>query len=185
MLSKEALNKNTVGYGLLSKNNLLNYSIYGPAYEKYLYLLGDECSSLTGGWVEGESLVQGTGTAVQTKETDHLHIVATGAVSNVGRRTWVTNNAIDLTNISTLKVSWEVPVNGHQIVFSAGVSKMTIATSDAVVLNSSPTNAFARKTDSINVSNLSGLYYIKISAQDSTTTVAKTELNIYEIWGEQ
>jgi hypothetical protein len=167
-----------MGEGIITRRNKSNRKIH-------YYNTGDEFLALTSGWVEGESLIQGTGTAVQTKEADHLRILATGTSGNVGRRTWVTNIAIDLTNINVLKVSWAVPANGHQIDLSAGTSKMTIATEDAVVLNISPTNAFVRKTDFIDVSNLNGLYYIKVSAHDSTITVAKTELNIYEIWGEE
>lgn len=130
----------------------------------YLYNSGDENTLLTGGWVVGYS--DGSGT--QTKESNHLYLYAYGS-SYVPQKTYVTNNAINMTNINTLKVDWEKTGSSygsaslHLIVSKIKEGNRTQY--DARVVFSE----IGRTTSQLDVSSLSGEYYVRINANSGST----------------
>jgi len=87
-------------------NKLLMLAIIAQAAnggKTYLYKDGDECSALTGGWETGVS----ANTGAQSKEATYLSLTANATTSSTARRTYVTTNAIDLTNYTTLNFEFE------------------------------------------------------------------------------
>jgi hypothetical protein len=178
LISKEVLNKNSVSNWLLSKEKLINNSIFGPTYNTYLYLLGDECTLLTGGYVVGYS----AGTGTQSKQATYLYLDQTAGT--LGEKTYVTNNLINFTGVKTIYVEWENIGDNDDSVNSV-LAVSTNKTGGTAVFDGKFTNQynFARRIDSLDVSNLNGDYYIRVHAR--TGASARTsKLKVYKIWGE-
>jgi hypothetical protein len=137
----------------------------------WLYRLGEEYTDLTGGWVEGYV----TGTRTLTKNADSLQIQAVSGVGN-----FVTNNLIDLTNIRNLYISWEATQTGGQLVrFSVSANKTADAETTPAAI--SITNINFSKVDVLDVSGLSGSYYLKAREGNNAGTAF---LKVYCVWGE-
>jgi hypothetical protein len=107
------------------------------------------------------------------------------ANSTTNERTIVTLNTINLTNINTLYVDWECYVTG-----GPGQLSYLIASSSQVGANSvfnarvSASGSRSRQTTSLNVSGLSGNYYIRIHQRDGSTNLFNgSSLIVYNVWG--
>jgi hypothetical protein len=141
---------------------------------------GEEFVSVTGGWVAGAS--QSTGS--QAKNADNLYLTA-GNASAIAYRTYVTDNEIDLTNINSLKIEWAntgASSTANQSRFYVHTNKNDIEHT----VRLQKTNTFGRITDTIDVSSLSGNYYVKVSAIDApTNALATSTISVYKIWGEE
>ncbi len=131
-------------------------------------------------WVAGYS--EGSGT--QSKESDHLHLYAYNPSGSVyGYRTYVTDVAIDLTSINTLKIDWVGTKTGSYAAayFAVGMNKADLGMNASI----NQTATFSRTIDSLDVSALTGSYYIKIIVWgDRDTTTHSFTADVYNVWGE-
>ena len=150
-------------------------------WDGYLYKEGDEYEHLTGGWYQYYQV----GSGLFTRNVDNLYLYAdynpNGEVS-VGA-----TNAINLTNANIIKVRWANTGNHPTAVRSYfGVDKdiTKIRRDGGAEILLYVQHAFAEKTDSIDVSALSGEYYIGVSAQLSSSTSGNNTLYVYEAWVE-
>ena len=148
----------------------------GQTNRFWLYKEGNEFLT---NWVAG--FLQGTGT--QAKESDHLRLTLTGSDSQI---TYVTDGAIPLVNISTLFIEWafdytgSFPTSAYAALNVSTNKTANQGTYNAQILIQSP---FARKIDTLNVSSLTGQYYIRghnIWVGGATTNQT---LRIYRVWG--
>jgi hypothetical protein len=143
--------------------------------QTYLYNLGDENTAVTGGWVVGASQTQSGASGSQNKEVDHLKLYAQGAATDANAWiTYVTNNAIDLTNFSTMYIEWDVTHIGTVTnQSSAGVG--TVKTDNGLLAYKfRQDTSTVRAIESFDVTSLSGGHYCKLytfsagSARNST-----------------
>jgi hypothetical protein len=134
----------------------------GSAWDGYFYDLGDEKTIVTGGWVVGSSQTQSGASGTQSKEIDHLKLYTASTNVNNAWRTYVTELPINLTDISLLKIDWEIAVTGtvtNQARFGVG----TVKTDDSFAAQIIHTDSsVARGIETLDVSSLTGNYYIKL-----------------------
>lgn len=99
-------------------------------------------------------------------------------------KTYVTDIAVDLTNIQTLYVDWE-NIGISRSYFNISTDKMgSWSARDAGVTIT--TSGFSRTVNTVDVSNLLGNYYIRFHAVDiNNTTPNNSELLVYKVWGER
>ena len=143
----------------------------------YLYNRGDSCNAITGGYQEISKSTGGTHeeSSAMTSNAIHLKVVNYSQhASNIGRSTV---NKVNLTNAKTIHISgncvytedWVgVRVCNSQSLDDNGVASAYIRNSGTIALT-------------IDVSNLSGSYYI-IAAARSAYKSRATEADIYQIW---
>lgn len=139
-------------------------------FKAYLYNSGDECIPLTGGWVTGWTAASPT----MTKETDNLLISGTGSAGGA----FVTNDAIDLTNINTLYVDWEGTTSGTNGFIDIRVGGAKTDPLNVALLSKNVT--FARTIHSLDVSSITGTQYIKFLIASSGTSTRQAKL--YKLW---
>lgn len=140
-----------------------------PSMDVILYNLGDENTAVTGGWVEGFSELPSGLTSSQTKQSDHLYIALARTTAGTGRRSWITANPIDLTELNKLVFDWQgLHTDGYgdpgNVQYAIQVVTAAQRTSNELTYtaNYSKTFAFARETAAeLNVSALNGSYYIR------------------------
>jgi hypothetical protein len=109
-----------------------------------------------------------------------------GTNSTTNERAVVTTNTVDLTSYSTLHVEWDGQVTGgtsqttNLIVSSSQLGGFNTFDARTQVL----TIGFAGyQTDTLNVSALSGGYYIRINQRDSSTSSANgSRCFIKKVW---
>lgn len=150
---------------------------------KNFYLEGQEYVDVTGGWKVGISSNTGT----QRKEISYLYLETTQSSSSTSTRTYVTTNLIDLSKINTLYVEWE----NTDSVASQFKSNSQLHVSDVWsdgrgdTVNVRRYGSFSTTIDVLDVSTLSGKYYISIQNNNANgTDNRKTTLKVYRIWGE-
>lgn len=137
-------------------------------------------------WVEG--LSNGAGSV--TKEKDYLKVEAIfeGAIA---LKTCVTDNAVDLTNINTIYVEWENDggTNGENTTVQTKFNVSKNKTGDQTVYDariSQSDGIFNKQISTVNVSDLSGTYYLRAHARATGTgqTAGTSTLKVYRVWGE-
>lgn len=118
------------------------------------------------------------------KHVDHLEL---SIIDGGGIATFTTDNMIDLTEISTMWIEWEVPTSGLSFL------SYLIADTDKYSNPFSYTGArmytsgsFEKKISVLDVSKLSGEYYLRVVGRWSNGVAPgnKETLNVYRIWGE-
>lgn len=156
-----------------------------PINPNIFYNNGFENIEVTGGWVGGYTLGNGS----ISKEADHLKLAVTGNVSGGSERAYVTEIKVDVTDISLLKIDWGCSYTG--IYPSSVYSVMAVASNKTANHNNGYSGRvlvyepFARKIDSINVSALSGTYYIRVHSVWAGGDATDQILKVYKIWGEE
>ena len=155
-----------------------------------LYWEGDEITAVTGGWVQGYKITRPNDTNVLIKNADNLEILIQGPDTPSGtqsQNTFVTHIMIDLTNIDTLYIEWSkenaLNANVTSLVASStqmGDRNVYDARFSVVIGNQS------KRIDSLDVSALSGMHYIRIHnrAQSVNETSQYGTLKVYRLWGE-
>ena len=130
-------------------------------------------------WVNGYSLRTGT----QEKRVNHLYLLTEG--EQTSERTFVTDIAIDLTAIKTLYIDWENTGDNHSDNKSRLIASKN-KTSSAITFDArlSVDGSFGRATDILDVSGLSGSFFIRVHASLGTNVYRKSELKVYRVWGE-
>jgi hypothetical protein len=130
-------------------------------------------------WVAGFS----SGISSVSKNIDNLYLMAEDVgYANCG---YVTNVVVDLTNISKLKIEWE----NTGYISAANESYLNVST----VKNQNHgtynarlklTNTFGKQISELDVSSLSGNYYIRVHAVDGYASGnRKSEIKVYSIKG--
>lgn len=143
-------------------------------YELTLYDSGDEFEDITGGWVK-------RGAGSMDKNTDHIAISAIPW----GANGWAsTANMIDLTDISTIKFDVysgsTYPRPGYPtIAITTNTSGIDFA--DITGMTSSLTLAAGRTIRSMDVSSLSGSYYVIFGGR--TGDDGAPNIAVYKVWG--
>jgi hypothetical protein len=124
---------------------------------------------------------------IQSKNAGYLYLYA-GAADGQCTESYVTDVSKDLTNIKTLKVEWEntgaADVTYNNSIFSvktpANKTKATFQVEQRLTGN------FAKTITSLDVTSLTGLYHINVSALDSrSSVVTPSEIKVYRVWGEE
>lgn len=146
-------------------------------WDGYLYKLGDEYNTITGGW-RVNTATQNTGTT--TKNATNLHMVSPSSPTAYFA-SFETTNKIDLTNINTIYVNWSGSMT------STGFVALTVSTSANEIGGGAgqwflrQTGTFTNRTDSLNVSALTGLHYVQLRAQTGAVgqTATMDVSNVY------
>ncbi|MDF2902420.1 MAG: hypothetical protein K0S25_58 [Bacillus sp. (in: firmicutes)] len=132
------------------------------------------------GWVDGATLGN---PSIKSKNVDHLYIKSenTGSLT-VG--TYVTDLVVDLTNIKTLFVEWEnighASNNNLSYLVASTVKAGAYGTFNAQI---EVANVFAKNIRQLNVTALTGNFYIRAHTRANATGVV-SELKVYRVWGE-
>jgi hypothetical protein len=140
----------------------------------YLYNQGDEVTGLTGGWVAGFN--SGAIRNSLTKNASNITVKAGGTGGFPPINTAVTNNAIDLTTAQTLKLQFSGfgagAYTGRSIYLVASTNKTANQdTYNARVFDTSISGTVVDKIMTLDVSALSGLYYIRVHARTASDEV--------------
>lgn len=148
-----------------------------PVVAPYLYNAGYECPDLTGGWsADGyTSFMSGYSVTAGTKNTDNLHCCGgnTGVAAVLG-----TVQPVDLTKYSTLKIKLYAFVStsnndGGYIVLVDDKGN-TLSSDYTAVWRPEITGD---QTATIDISGLSGKYYIAVVAHGTTRVIT-----VYSMW---
>lgn len=141
-------------------------------------------------WVEilgilKQGLLQGSKSYYQV-QTDHIELHAEREESGISARvSTVTISKKDLTNINTVKIEWSHDTNtnnhteAHIIVSTEQMANQL--TYDARYFY---TGAFIQRIDTVDVSTLSGEFYIRAHANVSSTANISdfSNVKVYRIW---
>lgn len=109
-----------------------------------------------------------------------LQVAGVAGTSEVA---WVTDTMVELTAYSSLKITWAQNGDAN----NNNSSRLCVSTSkndDSTVfdLRLSNTNTFSKQTDTLDISTLSGQFYIRIHARDNSGSVSvSSDLLVYEI----
>lgn len=150
-----------------------------------LGLIGDDTQKVSyyDSSLELVSFVEGNGFGggSVSKQADHLNINAI-YTADVSAKSYVTDVVVDLTHIKTLLIDWENIGNdtsntAYLVASTDKINGYGIYTSRLMAYD-----AFARRVDSLDVSALTGLYYLRIHAR-SATTGKNTNINVYSLRG--
>jgi len=113
------------------------------------------------------------------KESDYLYLMVANS-EGTSQSTWVTDNTVDLTDIDNVNVNCEFTIDRGRFYIIASSSKTgSVITYDAQLKED---YKFNQTTKVLDVSNLSGSYYIRIHvADDNVDNVARSEAKIYSV----
>lgn len=144
-----------------------------------LFSTGDQKTSLTGGWVEGETIDNGGSVSIGI----NLEIQNTGS----GQKTIVTDIKVKKPfHAKFLKVKWYSPTGSSTVqaflAISTGTSK-NFSRADATASVASPFyNNFSVRTDTLDISSIQDDFYISILGE---STSGSGLLIAEEIWFEE
>jgi hypothetical protein len=131
-----------------------------------------------GDWVEGYDKDDGS----QSKQPTHLYLQASDH-NDTAERTWVTDGTISLKCIQSIVIDWEntgVDKSDNESYLIVSTSK----TSGHWLSNAQlmKTESFVRTSDTLDVSGLTGSYYIRVHARDDDNNDPDTStLMVYSI----
>jgi hypothetical protein len=156
--------------GLFTPNDLTG----GMECPQVGYLYPDAYNPI---WVNGYS--EGDGS--QYLYTDSMYLNA-DQVRGTAERTFVTDNPVDLTCINTIAIDWEnIGFNGENnrsyLVVSASSKFGRYNNNDKYLERIRP---FTRRIDTLDVSTLTGTYYIRVHALDDGWD-GRSTINVYSI----
>jgi hypothetical protein len=130
-------------------------------------------------WVAGYS----TGSGSQSKESDHFYLDLDS--SSHAERAWVTDELVDLSSYNTVKIEWESYDWNYEsgmgnvwVYFVTSTDKATPAGDYITVIAKS--EEFTSRIDEMDISGLSGSYYIRVHLTGNYVNDAK--LKIYKVW---
>ena len=130
------------------------------------YDRGDEATTLTGGWSEvtgGDGAFTGTA----TKNVDNLYCLSPSAANNCAA--FATINKIDLTNVIGLEITWNGQMTSTGFVAMTVASTRTDRSGGVAQWLLRQTGTFAERTDTLDVSGITGNYYIQLLVQTGAT----------------
>ncbi len=120
------------------------------------------------------------GTGGQNKEPDHLYLYAT--TNNGARRTYVTTNQVNLTNVDYIHVKW-LNEGGNDTDVRSYIVASTNQGGDQTVFNRryERQRGFGMRTDVLDVSGLTGPHYIRLHANRNANG-GDSYLRVYQVW---
>lgn len=139
---------------------------------------------------ENTSFVQGFNTGGSNAITeDYLDVIEYGTrinvpgIAGVSDLAWVTDVTVDLTNYSSVEITWRQAGTANNSTSSRlCVSSNKTADSNTFDARLSKANTFSKVTESLDVSGLSGNYYIRVHARDNSTFASVTStVIVYKI----
>jgi hypothetical protein len=149
----------------------------------YLYNAGDECTALTGGWVQGYK----SGTNGFTKNASNITMYdASGSADEIAI---VTNNLIDLSEASTLNVEFDGFGSGTYTSRYLYLVESTNKTANRDTYDGKMSWSYnsigtvSHYIGSMDVSALNGLYYVRIHCRTALAT-DRCDLTVYNVWTE-
>jgi hypothetical protein len=110
--------------------------------------------------------------------------------STTNQRTARTTNTVDLTNISTLYIDWQGITSSPATLQTANFIVSTSSTGTFSTFNARTQVIFSsfggdRRTSSLDVSGLTGNYFIRVHSRDGSSTFGRwNEIIVYRVWGE-
>ena len=157
-----------------------------PPYDMPEDITGTECpqtgyiyngSTYNPIWVNGYSIGDGS----QYLYTDSIYLNA-DHVRETSERSYVTDNPVDLTCINSIVIDWENigwdgENNKSYLVVSASSKFGSYNNND---INLERIKSFTRRIDTIDVSTLTGTYYIRIHAIDDGWS-GRSTINVYSV----
>ena len=162
----------------IGENGDLFFVIESPDYSFY-----DEGQDADD-WVVGYS----NGNGSQSKEADHLYLAIDNNASNAADRTYVTDAKIDCTLLNVIYIDYEV-TDAHDNFnarFAISEGKNTNSGSANVTKYRDASGNRSRRTTSIDVSAVTGEYYLRVAARDAGTFENRPgKLKVYKVWGEE
>lgn len=159
---------------LIKVNSIADFVDYSIPY--FLYNLGDECTNITGGWVD--KIIRGT--AIVTKNIDNLYLLSEGTSSD---GIFVTQNTIDLTEYTKLKIEYKANTTSGWADICIGTSNLTNALWDSNTAGMHLIDTDVRIVSEVDITAIVGSYYIKIGT--GSGGIAGMYLNAYKIWLEK
>lgn len=148
------------------------------AWTKYLYHAGNEYESITGGWT-----VVNTADGSVSKNADGISIAAKGVNGNTSLAFVHTANKVDLTDVSTIRIN-----DDAQIRKTSGVSVRFAVYSSVPNFDDMSNNIVAGlggwsglSAFELDVSALTGEYYILFGSQFNGNSSYSIELNLKEV----
>lgn len=145
------------------------------SWRKFLYYRGDQCATLSGGWTGTGASWNGYnwGTMSCSNTASYLQMYApsqsAGAV--------IANNTIDLTNISTITVTYTASFDSNVCGIRFGAFSELNTNGMKAYVNVTTTST--EKTISVNVASLTGKYIIGFLG--TQTNMQTSNIRIYEI----
>ena len=143
----------------------------------YLYNTGDECDSLTGGWVSKEwtyssGVNTSAGTQTIQRNADSIQFVKEGLKGGA----FHTANKIDLNGVKTIKFEGSMPVESSgdewHMIFGVWSDLNGSYAYDSAVAKIATTSS-GRTSFSLDVSSLNGTYYVGFAKYDAGTITMK------------
>jgi hypothetical protein len=128
-------------------------------------------------------------TATSITQTANYTRVYASLARAVAEIAWVTDDPVDLSGYSRLYIDWQNSAgasnNNNHAYFGVSVDQNTAAAGLATP-RLAKTNRFNRTTESIDISGLTGNYYIRVHARDNDTgrTARTSDIYVYKIWVE-
>ena len=157
-------------------------------YRLYFYKEGDQCVDITGGW-NSNITVKKFGTVSMSKiaptfaETAMiLDLTSAGTYDYVP----VSSGLVDLTQIDTIYAEYDVPVKAYsaKLLVSSTTTFALVDGSEAAAKIEFDINAGDDYTLMLDVSALTGEYYIVAFSYRGESIDAKGKIQINNIWGE-
>lgn len=151
----------------------------------YLYKEGNECTDITGGWVAKAWRLNSNFTAkVPTlkKQSNRMNIVYSSSDTNTSGAICVEED-VDVTLHKTLYIDYDT----ENSEYNSGFVSVYVLDRDSTYLNNSVAqmqlkNQAARRTDSLDISNISGSFAIVISPRITSVAGYTQNFNIYNVW---
>lgn len=156
----------------------LTWVKFSDSYD-YLYNLGVEIIP----WVEGFTEFNGS----LSKKIDHLYLYCQDVFTNSRpKRTWETEERINLTGVKTVKVEWEN--TGSPSGSGSNYSNIRVGATSPVKFGNHSTElkkggSFSKITEGCDVTSLIGDFYISVGCESTKGGGSYvSELLVYKIW---
>jgi hypothetical protein len=146
----------------------------------FLYRDGNECTPLTGGWVNDYYLSSGCTRINATKESSCLRVYYASS-SALNQAAFGPANAIDLTNYTKLTVNADIITPPARLYLQYGSSK-TGSTWTSLISETTP--SVGSHTYEVDVSALNSSYYLRHVFMNVSGTTSGCDANINTEWNE-
>jgi hypothetical protein len=142
------------------------------------------------GQTENTSFVQGFNTGGSNAITEdyfdgieYVTRISVPGITGVSDLAWVTDVTVDLTNYSSIEITWSQVGDANNNASSRlCVSSNKTADSNTFDARLSKANIFSKVTETLDISGLSGSYYIRVHARDNSTIASVNSIvHVYKI----
>lgn len=147
------------------------------SYKLWLYREGDECEDVTGGWYFYDMETQ-YGSYITEKRSDHIYAKSTANSSTGAVLRFRPTNSIDLTPYKKMYFDFSVK---HTDNYERGVINLVGDDKTIGVYTIGKAASRDRSVLEYDVSALTGLYYLRFSA-NTVTSGNYSEVSLYRCW---